>query len=134
MHLSIENNCAVSQSFYWSSEQILNADFIQGVVNSHVLEGIRTEVKCWRMHFRHHPDKASLEESRNSMKNRQSCPMITLVAEYRIGVFGERSPIIASNVKDYKKLIESEVDRMTEGTRKGAWAVSHTIPSSLLKL
>ncbi len=132
-----EDNCTANQSrsLYWSSEQILDADFIQGIVHSHLLEGIRAEVKCWRIHFRHNFDEeASVEENGKWMRNEQLRPMIPLVAEYRIGVFGERSPITASQVENCKELVEAEVEKMTKGTRKSGWPVSNAIPSSLLKL
>mmetsp|Transcript_17992 Transcript_17992/g.26958 ORF Transcript_17992/g.26958 Transcript_17992/m.26958 type:complete len:167 (-) Transcript_17992:651-1151(-) len=131
---SIESNRSSNTSSYWSSEQILDATFIQDIVNNQVPKGISTKVKCWRMHFRHHSDKPSVEESVNWIKNDLSHAKATLVAEYKIAVFGVKLPIISKNVEKYKKSIEDEVGRMTKGTRKGAWSVSNIIPSSLLKL
>ena len=107
-------------NIFWSKEDILNQDFIQQVVNTHIPEGIDTEVKCWRMHFR----------KENTTDNDDI--MAFLVAEYRIGLFGERIPITANDATNYKRLIEDEVQRMASETRKGAWDVSNVVSRTLI--
>jgi hypothetical protein len=105
----------------WTNEEIFDETFLRDMVQSKTPPGIRTEIKLWRiLRGKTETGLAYDDDGWN-------------VAEYKVFCFGERQPITFEDAEVYKKVIEDEVELFTRGTRRGGWASSHIIPSSILR-
>ena len=101
----------------WSREEILDRLFILKVVHEHIPDGINAQVFCWRIHFAYDD-----ENSRSKI----------LTAEYRVVLLGVNRAITEVTAAYSKQMVEEKVQKMTIGTKNGAWKVSNVIPRSLL--
>ena len=101
----------------WSTHEILDKDFVHNIVKANVPDGIRSEIKQWRILREKTCDKAGGWK----------------VAEYQVVLFGERKPITLRDAEIHKAAIEDEVQLRTVGTRRGGWNVSNALPSSILR-
>jgi hypothetical protein len=106
--------------YHWSNHDILDTNFVLDMIQSKVPDGIRTEIKQWRI--------IRQKDSINEVK-----PGNWKVVEYQVVLFGETVPLTMESVERYKNMIEDEVERRTIGTRRGAWNASHVLPVSILK-
>eukprot|EP00557_Chaetoceros_sp_GSL56_P012165 CAMPEP_0176484622 /NCGR_PEP_ID=MMETSP0200_2-20121128/4556_1 /TAXON_ID=947934 /ORGANISM="Chaetoceros sp., Strain GSL56" /LENGTH=343 /DNA_ID=CAMNT_0017881115 /DNA_START=210 /DNA_END=1238 /DNA_ORIENTATION=+ len=118
-----ERHCSCSNGTVsgdlWSNQYILDTNFVLDMIQRKVPDGIRAEIKQWRV----------LRE-KDSTKELQFGKW--KVVEYQVVVFGETIPLTMEYVERYKNMIEDEVDRNTVGTRRGAWNASHVLPVSIL--
>jgi hypothetical protein len=105
----------------WKNEEIVDTSFVFDIIRSKIPDGIRVEIKQWRILREKNPAPNAIEFRKWK------------VVEYRVVLFGESMPITMKSVESYKKIIEDEVERKTTGTRRGAWNASHVLPSSLLR-
>jgi hypothetical protein len=99
----------------WTIEEILDIKFIEEMVKSHVPDGIRPEVKLYRI--LRSPD----------------CVDKWTVVEYNVAFFGESKAINMHLANKVKSAIEDHVQIMTKGTRRGGWPASNVIPSSVYR-
>ena len=104
----------------WRNDQILDEQFVFKMIKDKVPDGIRIKIKPWRILRQKNPDD---ERHAGEWK----------VVEYQVALFGESIPITMKDAESYKKAIEDEIQRRTQGTKRGGWNVSHTVPSSLLR-
>lgn len=99
----------------WTVEEILDINFIEQMVKSHVPDGIRPEVKLYRiLRSPDHDDEWT-------------------VVEYNVAFFGESKVINMNLANQLKNAIEDHVQIMTKGTRRGGWPASNVLPSSVYR-
>jgi len=104
----------------WSNGQILDEKFVFEMLKDKIPDGIRIEIKPFRILRQQNPDD---EHSAGEWK----------VVEYQVVIFGESIPITSKDAESYKKAVEDEIQMQTRGTKRGGWNAAHIVPSSLLQ-
>ena len=120
LFIAIPSSHDNSTGTLWSSEEILNSDFVQETVNKFVPTGICVKVDCWRIHISIDKEKKSHSTVKRS------------AVEYRVRCSGEFIPIRSIDSEYIKAQIENEIQIMSPSTRKGAWNVSNVVPRRFL--